>query len=93
MKNPTIFFCCCYFDSELKHNNAIHFIFYLKPLDEAERQSGAAQVSFYVFNVSLFVRRKAGRLELTVASKGFDIFLFIIKLSDQSEERGRWMKL
>ena len=33
---------------------------------------------------------KAGRLELTVASKGFDIFLFILKLSDQSEDWGEF---
>ena len=53
----------------------------------AEWQGSAAQVSISVFNVCVSGRMKAGRLELTVASKGFDIFLFILKLSDQSEER------
>ena len=81
----------CYFDLELKHNNAIHFIFYLKPLAEAEWQSSTysstAQVSISVFTV-LFIRMKAGRGDSEEASEGFDIFLFIIKLSDLSEERG-----
>ena len=47
----------CYFDLELKHNNAIHFIFYLKPLAEAER----AALHKLAFLCSVFVFQDEGR--------------------------------
>ena len=49
----------CYFDLELKHNNAIHFIFYLKPLAEAE--SGRAALHKLAFLCSMFVCQDEGR--------------------------------